>query len=93
MSALGPVLAGRAVLTADSWQAPQFLARLLESVGCAEAGVACSDDGLPAIGHLQLGEDSGYVVANGLQRQHEALSDGGVVVALADQCALRRSTA
>ena len=61
------------------------LADVVRVLGCAQAGVAGSDDGLSSIGDLQFGEDPGHVVAHGFRRQHETLGDGGVALALADE--------
>jgi peptidoglycan/LPS O-acetylase OafA/YrhL len=40
-----------------------------------EPGLAGPDDGLTPLGHLQLGEDRGDVVGDGLRRQEQPLAD------------------
>jgi hypothetical protein len=41
----------------------------------AESGVARSDDGRRPLGHLELGQDVGHVVGDGLGRQEHLLTD------------------
>jgi hypothetical protein len=55
--------------------------RALGRLGVAEAGVAGAQDGLGAVGHLELGEDGRDVVGDSLGAEAEPLGD--VVVAVA----------
>jgi hypothetical protein len=49
--------------------------------GVAEAGVAGAQDGLGAVGHLQLGEDGREVVGDRLAAEAEPFGDLVVVAA------------
>ena len=51
----------------------------------AEAGAAGEDDGLGAVGDVELGEDDGHVVAHRLRAEVELAGDRPVVVAVGDQ--------
>src|SRR5215203_1492621 len=55
------------------------------SILSSQSRFAGPDDGVGAVGYLQLGEDVGDVVAYGLGAQVEACGDLGVGVALGDE--------
>src|SRR5262249_61107388 len=50
-----------------------------------EACLASADDGLGAVGHLQLADDIGHVVAHGLRAEHQSVGDLAVARALGDE--------
>ena len=50
-----------------------------------QPNVVDTDDGLGAVGDLELGEDVGDMVANGLQAQVETPCDLGVRLVLGDE--------
>src|SRR5439155_10728164 len=50
-----------------------------------EACLPRADDGLRPVGHLELAQDVGDMVAHGFGAQHEAGGDFGVLLALGDQ--------
>ena len=53
--------------------------------GGAESGVAGSDDGLGAVGDLELGEDVRDMVADGFRAEVQPAGDVGVAAALGEQ--------
>src|SRR5215475_6544748 len=51
----------------------------------AESSLACTDDCMRTVVHLQLGEDARHIVAYGVLAEHEAACDVPIAVALSDQ--------